>query len=94
MDILLMLQESGSAEYFVALVLLPWMGVALMQAFSLGTRARLDDNFGARAGAALRWSEQNPDPAAPLRSAVLEYRTRAPARVRIDDTAAIEDEAA
>jgi hypothetical protein len=94
MDILLVLQESGSAEVFVALVLLPWVTVALMQAFSLGTRHNLDDNFGARAGAALRWAEQNPDPAAPVKSAVLEYRMRTPARVRADDTAVVEVEAA
>ena len=94
MDMLLTMQESGLAELFVALVLLPWLGVALMQVFSLGTRDSLDDNFGARAGAALRWAAQNPDPAAPAKSVVLEYRVRAPARVELNDRTAIEDEAA
>ena len=94
MDMLLMIREAGSAEFIVALALLPWLAIASMQAFSLATRHRLDDNFGARAVAALRWAEQTPDPAAPARSAVLEYRTRAPARVHAGDTAAIEVEAA
>ena len=94
MDILLMLQESGSAELFVALALLPWLTVALMQAFSVGTSDSLDDNFGARATAALRWAEQNPDPATPAKSAMLAYRRRVTARVRAGDHAVVEDEAA
>jgi hypothetical protein len=42
----------------------------------------------------LRWAEQNPDPATPAKSAVLEYRSREPARARADNRVDIEDEAA
>lgn len=94
MDILLRLQEPGSAELMVALALLPWVGIALIQAISMLTSDKLDDNFGARAIAALRWAEETPDPATPAKSAVLEYRVRAPARIRVGDHAAIKDAAA
>lgn len=94
MNILLMMQESGSAELFVALLMLPWLGIAMMHAFSLGQRDRLDDNFGMRAGAALRWTAQDPDPITPVKSAVLEYRARKPARVHLERRETIEHEAA
>lgn len=94
MDMLMMMQAPGPTEMFVVLALLPWLSVASMQAFSLGSRDRLDDNFGARAVAALRWAEQKPDPATPARSAVLEYRARTTARAPVADQTVIEDEAA
>jgi hypothetical protein len=94
MDMMQWMQEIGSAEMAVALLVLPWLSVALMQALSLGTLDRLDDNFGARAGAALRWAEQNPDPAAPVKSAVLRYRAHTTPIVRVDIHDVAEDEAA
>jgi hypothetical protein len=94
MNVMQWMQEIGSAEMAVALLVLPWLSVALMQVLSLGTLDMLDDNFGARAGAALRWAEQNPDPAAPMKSAVLRYRVRSTPIVRDDIHEIAEDEAA
>ena len=94
MDMLQWMLEPGLGETTVALALLPWLAVAMMQVYSLARRDRLDDNFGARAGAALRWAAETPDPITPAKSAVLEYRTRAPARIRVDELEVIEDEAA
>ena len=57
MDMLQWIQEVPAAQVIVGLLVLPWIGVALMQAFSVGSRARLDDSWKLRAGAALRWAD-------------------------------------
>jgi hypothetical protein len=75
MDMMQWMQEVDVAQWSVALLMLPWAAVALMQSFSLGARHALDDNFGPRAGAALRWRERNAEVALPL-GAVLTYRAR------------------
>lgn len=75
MDMMQWMQEMNVTQWSVALLLLPWTVVALMQSFSLGTRDALDDNFDLRAGAALRWRGRDADTALPS-SAVLAYRAR------------------
>jgi hypothetical protein len=75
MDMMQWIQEVDVAQWSVALLMLPWAAVVLMQSFSLGTRHVLDGDLSARAGAALRWREQNGEAALPL-GAVLTYRAR------------------
>jgi hypothetical protein len=75
MDMMQWMQEVDVAQWSVALLMLPWAAVALMQSFSLGTSHALDDNFGLRAGASLRWRGQNAEAALPL-GTVLTYRAR------------------
>jgi hypothetical protein len=57
MDMLQWIQELPAAQVIVGLLVLPWIGVALMQAFSVGLRAGLDDAWQFRADAALRWAD-------------------------------------
>jgi hypothetical protein len=69
MDMLQWVQELPAAQVIVALLLMPWIGVALTYAFSVGSRERLDDAWKARADAALRWAEATPARRARLDSA-------------------------
>lgn len=94
MDILMMIQNSETPELFAVIALLPWAGVALMQMLSLVTREVLDDNFGVRKGAALRWNRQNLELAGTVNGAVLEYRAHRPAQARVKGHTVVEDEAA
>jgi hypothetical protein len=57
MDMLQWILELPAAQVIVALLVMPWIGVALTHAFSVGSRARLDDAWKARADAALRWAD-------------------------------------
>jgi hypothetical protein len=75
MDMMQWMQEVDVAQWSVALLMLPWAAVVLMQSFSFGTRQVLDDNFGLRAGAASRWCEWNAEAGLPS-GAVLIYRAR------------------
>jgi hypothetical protein len=75
MDMMQWMQEVDVGQWSVALLMLPWAAVALMQSWSLGTRHALDDNFGLRAGAALRWNERAFEAALPM-GEVLTYRAR------------------
>jgi len=93
MDAFNLIQEFSPAQVLVAVVLLPWLVVALMQMVSSTQQTGLDDNFGAHAEAALRWADKTPDPVTPLASEVLPYRVRPAVRVR-EDRSYIEPEAA
>jgi hypothetical protein len=86
MDMLQWIQELPAAQVLVALLVVPWIGVALTHAFSVGSRSRLDDAWKARADAALRWADANShgrarldstgEPRQALAITVLQPRTR------------------
>ena len=57
MDMLLWMQELPAAQVIVALLVLPWIGVAATHAASAVSRTRLDDAWTVRADAALRWAD-------------------------------------
>jgi len=60
MDMLQWMQELPAAQVIVALLVLPWIGVAVTHAASAVSRARLDDAWNLRAEAALRWAGDAP----------------------------------
>jgi hypothetical protein len=93
MDILNLIQEIGAVQVIAGMLILPWVCVAFMQAYSLATSSNHDDNFADRAAAAVRWNELAPDPVTPKKHEVLVYRARPAARVRAISHA-MENEAA
>jgi hypothetical protein len=57
MDMLQWIQELPAAQVIVGFLVLPWIGVALTQAFSAISRAGIDDAWQLNADAALRWMD-------------------------------------
>jgi hypothetical protein len=97
MNIINLIAELSPAQVFVAIMLLPWLVVAMMHTLSSAPRLGLDDNHMARARAAARWAQASPDPVTPAAGEVLHYRVRPAARSHSGTNAVpayIEDEAA
>jgi hypothetical protein len=104
MDMLQWIQEFPAAQVIVALVVMPWIGVALTHAFSVALPARRDDGWTAHADAALRWVDANSGGRArldataefrqPLVITVLRPRTRRAPQARLRNRESVELDAA